>query len=274
MASTVLNVILRTVQLLFCTDSRGFIISEKKEECFFLLLVCALLTSVAVGAGLFIRRCPEKPPKSNAFLSGASLVFGGWILIEAFTAVSPSSVPLWQPLLMNIFGAFSSLLLIAYAAAPLLKKEIPGILFILPVLYMMMRMIWIYTALNTLALTVEHIFLLLACGATLIFMHQLAKLFCGLGGENHFKHIMIAGICAVIFDADYAIPNIIAEIKGAQPLSGESVASELLILLSALFILCFLLCYFSKRNLKARHSHRHIESFSIGETDFYIGDSK
>lgn len=276
--SLAVSAVLRIWELLTCVDSRGFIRRGRTEDSFFLLLFCALLLAASVAAGCFVRRCPEKPPRPNVSLCCSSLLLGGWIGFESLTVASPANVPSWQPLLMNVFGILSAVLFIAYAMSPLMKKQLPGALFILPVLFMMMRLIWVYTALNTLALTVEHVFLLLACGATLVFMLQLAKVFSGLGGEYHFKRVMVSGMFAVFFDINYAVPNIIGELYGVRQLSGESVSSELLLLLSAAFILSFMISYFSLNNLKSHHRyHHHRHSCSaddVPRTDYYLGGTR
>lgn len=270
--SAAISAVIRCFELLCCTDSRGFIPRDKSEAAFFLLLICAILLTTPIVAGCFLRRCPQKAPKPGALLCGSSFILGSWILYESLTVASPAAIPSWQPFLMNVFGVISAGIFLTYAIAPIFKKQLPGMLFIIPIIFMMVRLIWVYTALNSLALTVEHIFLLLACGATLVFLLQLAKLFCGLGGKMHFKRIMLSGICAVILNIDYALPNLLLELGDIRSLSGESISSEILLLLFAVFIICFLASYFSISNLTVkRHSSYRTNNSYSKSTDFYIG---
>lgn len=276
--SAAAGVIFRTYEQLVCINNRGFVKSSYSEKNFFLLLICAALLIISASFGAFVRRCPEKPPRLNAPLCSFSLLLGGWIGFESLTLSSPASVPAWQPMLMNIFGILSALLFIAYALTPVFNRSLPGYFFALPVVFMMARLIWTYTALNTLPLTVEHTMLLLACAASLVFMLQFAKLMCGIKNELQFKYIMISGICAVILNLYYAVPNIISALCGIKTFSRESGSSELLLLFTAAFALSFMLSYFGSKNL--RHHHRHHSrgyTFSdnpAGNYDYYIGNSK
>ena len=277
-AAASVGVILRVYEQLLCIDKRGFVKSSYSEKNFFLLLICVALLLISAVAGGFIRRCPEKPPKLNIPLCSSALLLGGWMGFESLTSVSPASIPSWQPMLMNLFGVLSALLFIAYALSPVFNRSVPGFLFALPVVFMMARLIWTYTALNTLPLTVEHTLLLLACAASLVFMLQFAKLMCGTKSDMQFKYIMISGICTVILNLYYAVPNIVSALLGIKTFSRESGSSEILLLLTAAFTLSFLLSYFNMKNLRRHHRHHsHGYTFSdspAGNYDYYIGDTK
>lgn len=276
--SALISFYLRLREQMLCIDARGFVRDGYAEKNFFLLLWSAgFLIAAAVVASL-VRRCPLKAPKVGVSLCAVSAVLGVWMIYESVTVVSPASVPAWQGAAMNVLGVLSGLMFLAYAASGLVKFTLPGALFILPVLFWMLRLIWVFTALNTLALTVEHVFLLMACSALLVFMLQLAKLMSGQGNSYHFKWMLVSGVCAVIFCADYALPNLLLELAGSRTASKESVSSEIMILLTAAFVLVFLIAYFDQRNLKRHHRHhsgRAVVSHPGSSPDgFYLGGTR
>ena len=276
--SALISFYLRLREQMLCIDARGFVRDGYAEKNFFLLLWSAgFLIAAAVVASL-VRRCPLKAPQVGIPLCGVSAVLGVWMIYESVTVVSPASVPAWQGAAMNVLGVLSGLMFLAYAASGLVKFTLPGALFILPVLFWMLRLIWVFTALNTLALTVEHVFLLMACSALLVFMLQLAKLMSGQGNSYHFKWMLVSGVCAVIFCADYALPNLLLELAGSRTASKESVSSEIMILLTAAFVLVFLIAYFDQRNLKRHHRHhsdRAVVSHPGSSPDgFYLGGTR
>lgn len=275
-ASAVISLYLRLKQQLTTIDERGFVISAYTSDNFFLLIGILGLLAASVVSGCLTRRCPMRSPKVNFLLGSVSAILGGWMIFDSVTVSSPASVPAWQSVIMGILGVVSGVLFIAYGATCVVEFKIPRLAFIIPVFYWMMRLIWVFTALNTLALTTEHILLLLNCSAILIFMLQYAKLLNVVERDKSYKRIQVVGIASVLLSVDYALANLLLEFMGKRVSHNEGASSEILILLTALFIFVFMTSYFNQNNLKrrSRSNRRVISHPGAGKDSFYIGGSQ
>lgn len=274
--SAAISVYLRLKEQLTTINDRGFVIRSLTADNFFLLLGIIGLFAASMVAACLTRRCPVKAPKVKPALGTVSLVLGGWLVYDSVTISSPVSIPAWQTIILMLLGVLSGVLFIVYGATAFMQFEFPKAVFIVPVFYWMIRLIWVFTALNTLALTIEHILLLLNCSAILIFMLQYAKLLNSLDRDKNFKRIQITGFASVLLCADYALPNLILMAMGNRSFVGNGVSSEVTILLTSVFILFFLFAFFDEKNLKRRSkSRRRVVSHpGTGKDSFYIGGSR
>ena len=274
--SAALSGYFRMKQMITTIDDKGFVINTLSSDNFFLLLAILGLLAVSVTAAFFTRRCPIKAPKVGALLGLSSALLGGWMVFDSVTVTSPVSVPSWQSALLAVFGVASGVLFIVYAVSGVAKIKIPAMLFILPVFYWMIRLVWVFTALNTLALTIEHILLLLNCSVLLVFMLQYAKLMNMLNRHSNYVRIQIIGIASILLSIDYALTNVLFMVLGKRSFAISGVSSEILILLTALFILMFMIAFFDEGNLKhrSRSRRRRISHPGTGKDSFYIGGSR
>ncbi len=272
LATFTASLLLRTGQILTLVDERGFIIKNGASKNFICILILIALFAATAISALYVRRCPLKAPKMNAALCVTSAILGVWMIYDSITLNSPISVPAWQSSMLSVFGLLSGAVFIAYAATVIEKFKLKGIAFIIPIVYWMLRLVWIFTALNTLALTMEHVFLLACCSAILLFMLQLAKVQSSIESEKSFRRICVFGLAALVLVADYALPNIALKIFDFKDFESHGVSSEILIFITAIFISVFFVSYFHQSNLIPRHKkHQDNDGLGIGKNSFYLG---
>lgn len=273
--AAVVNVLFRSFQVMFTIDNKGFVLGSYKSISYKMIILQILAVGVATAFGALVHRYPENTPKVGILLGSVSALFGAWIIVDLIAFPPSLMVPVWQSALIKFFGLLSGILWIIYSLNKLLPIKLPPLLFVVPVLYWVMRLIWAFTTLNTLALTMGHVLLLITYCAVLVFMLELAKLMNGIDREYNFKKLLATGICSAILCFTFSVPYLISMALGSNAASVEGYSPVFLLFVTGVFITVFLICYFSNQNLKHRRHrrhHTHMLKIKANVDRFYTGD--
>lgn len=244
------SLVMRFLQLCFTVESNtGFFINETKNFGPILLLMILLTAlSVAVFSWLtFIR--PNNPPKTTVFMSVSALALSLSIFAELVFSNTVVAIA-WQAALLKLL----SLAVIAYfvllALNRFIKIELPEIASSVTVLYVIIRMICDFTSISKLALISDNILLIFTYCALLTFFLNFTKLTCHADNDKSFKAILSSGLASVVLCFTSSIPNLLVNLILKKGYHHSSLLTCVTLLLLGVFILSYILSYFSKDNIK------------------------
>lgn len=271
-------IFVRFLQFFHSIDSvTGFIKPGYKLIGYGLLALTFLITVTIMCIGFSIKRCPVKMPRINLVAGCSALVLAFAILYDIALVGTSASIPTWQTLLLKITGALTAVFfgaLFVKSTKKIKNFSVPTICFVVPVIYYLVRLIYIFTASSVIALISDNLLSLATCIFTLLFMFEFCIIKFKNEGETSYKKVAAIGFAAVILSAATAVPHVIAVFCHVPHSQRVDLPEAVLTLCSGLFIYLFLRNYFSGRNLKKpRRKHRSKKGSSVGKaTDsFYIG---
>ena len=233
-----LSIALRLIQITYTVESAtGFFLQE--FEGFgnaMLAVIFAFCAAVAIFA-FFSHRSPEQPVSSNIPIS-----------ITAICYSFPPVVRPWQITLLNITGVATAAYFTALALKRFVNFPLPNALSLIPTVYLILRIICDFTAISSLALISDNLFLMASYAVSLLFMLNFAKLYNNAGGDYGSRKLMATGLAATIICFTQAIPHIIINfINGFQYLH-TSMAANITVLFMGGFIAAYTFSHFSKKN--------------------------
>lgn len=270
-----IEILIRTFQVLFMLDDKGFSLPRYRDMGYKMLVVAIFGALVSMGLGFITHRCPESMPKMKPMLMAATILLGVWTIADVFIFPLSATAPIWQIIILKFLAVLSGILWIVFAFNKYLPFKLPPLLFVIPLLFWVVRLINAFTTLNTLALTTGHVFLLVSYCAVLVFMLEFAKQINGIDKEYNFKKLLASGIGAISFCGIFSVPYLIATLLGKDIAKTEGFSAILTVFITGLFILAFTVSHFSNHNLKKRRRRRHrTKTLEISDRvdRFYTGD--
>ncbi len=272
--------LIRTLQLFFTLDTAtGFIKTEYKSVGVIMTAIVCVAALVGALIGVSVRRCPIKMPKINPFLGISSLLLSFAVFGEVFTAGAASLSNIYVDIALKAFGCFTGLFFAAYGLKAFAQFKLPAPLFILPVVYWAIKLIYVFMSVSTLALITDNIYVCAAYASTLVFMLAYARLANGISLESTSRMLMASGICATIFSVTASLPRFLVVLSGNSALLHESVFSTLTMLATGIFMILFIAFYFRNKNLSRHHKHskksnRFLPDDVANQYPFYLGRTK
>ncbi len=267
-------VVLRTYQLIYAIDNVTGFFKQPYRTVGTLIMAAIFAIILSVGViSATVHRCPIKMPHVDYFTGGVALVTGLSILYNISTSAPTANVPSWQRILLNLTGLAAGLFFCLYSVKSVKKFKIPSFAFIIPVLFFIVKLIYTFTSVSSLALITDNILILLTYICVLLFMFELAKLANGLDSEKGYKKILVTGLTAVILCAVSSVSNILAAAVLNHTDLRESFSSIVSNLFIGLFIFRFIRIHFSGRNLRRHRHKKHSVKFMGGDggNNFYMG---
>lgn len=288
--SLIAGIVIRTCQALFITDAQtGFIKPEYKMFGILMTALICLAAIVCIIVGLTVRRCPQKMPKVTPLGGIGSMLLGAFVFAEVAFILFETRLELWQAVALEVFGFLSGVFFIAYGLKAFVKYKLPGVFFAVPVVFWAVKLIKLFTSISSIALIAENIVLCLGCCAALVFMLEYAKLANNINIDRTSRYLLASGLCASNLSLVYAVPELIEIIgrisvlknKYAMSVVLKNFASDIVstasVLVTGIFVLLFVVGYFSTDNLSRRHSKHHRKRrfmpSSGEENNFYLGSS-
>ncbi len=243
------NMVLRFLQLYFTIDSRtGFFIENSKTYGEIILVVILIFTAI-LGVFSFLGfNKPENPPRKSLSLSISALILSVFVFAEMVFIQAAPFVVAWQSTVLKLSATVLTIYLVVFAASYLVNIKLPEIATIIPSVYFIFRTLKDFTAISKLAMISDNVVLITTYCIVLLFFINFAKLYNSTDNEFCFKKLLSYGLPAVVLCFTYSLPNILIYIM--HGFSRISMFSNMLIFTSGIFILCFLLNYFSKKNLR------------------------
>lgn len=244
-----LSVILRLLQLFFTVDTKtGFFLREYETLGNIMLIGIFVFGFSAALFPFTSHRNPEHPPKVNIFLTVTSFSLALSILQELFTESFPVTVQWWLILILRLTGIVSSAFFIIFGVSKFTGFRIPGSCYIIPVIYLIARIICDFTAISALALISDNLLLMAAYCSCLWFMLNFTKLYNGIDKQHNFRKLMSSCILAVMLCFTQSIPHIIMNLSTGNSYLHTSFQVNFNLLLMGTFILIFMLSHFAKEN--------------------------
>lgn len=267
---------IRFLQYFYALDAvTGFIKPAYKLIGFGLLAATFLVTFSVSVICLFIRRCPIKLPRTNRLIGVISLILALAIIYNLTTISGASAnIPAWQPLLLKISGAICAVFFGAVFVKGLKNYHIPAVCFAAPVVYYLVRLIYMFTAGSTLALVSDNLLALAAAVFTVLFMFEFCLIANNTDQNYGYKKIALTGFTAVIFCIATTFPQLVAVAFNTPAAKRVDFSSAALTFITGVFIYFFLRRHFSGNNLKSRRKRRRVHTkFMKGSKpdNFYIG---
>jgi len=270
----VTSIVLRTYQIFFTIDNvTGFFKPEYKGIGAILLLVLGAIAISVFILSITVHRRPLKLPKVS-FIDGAiSFILGISIFLDTFASKASASIPEWQFSLLTITGSLAGIFFCLYAFKCIKETILPSFTYIIPVLYGIIRLIYSFTAISSLALISKNILLIATNAFVLLFMFEFAKIANNLDTEKSYKKILCTGLTASLLSAISAIPQVLAIISNKVSHT-EDKFTTLCTLFTSIFIYRLIRTHFSGRNLKRHRRHRSSVKFMPGDggNNFYTGN--
>ncbi len=244
-----LCVILRTLQLVFTIEAgTGFFVPEFSHYGWYILAVIFLFGLVSAAFAFTAHRSPEAPPRINIFISAASLILAIIIPVELLTLPSGVAVPVWQEFLMRLAGIAAAVFFAAFGLSKFLDFKIPSPVFMAPAIYLVIRVVYEFSAMSSLAIISDNLVHMAAYCSALIFMLNFAKLYNRVDEEYNFRKLMASSILAVVFCFTQSVPQIAVRLITGTSYLHISFVANLSVFGLGVFIMVFMLSHFSREN--------------------------
>ena len=245
-----LSVILRIFQLIFTVDTKtGFFLREYEKSGGIMLGGILIFALAAALFPLISHRSPDHAPEINIFLTVSSFLLAFSILLELFTESFPVTVQLWLVIILRITGLASAAFFVCLGLSKIASVNIPPLLFIVPLIYLLVRIICDFTAISALALISDNFILMAAYCSCLWFMLNFAKLYNGIDTDYNSRKLMSSSMLASLLCFTQSVPHLLINSVTKNSYMHTSFQVNFNVLLMGVFILCFMLSHFSKKNL-------------------------
>ncbi len=251
-----LGISLRFVQLWYTVEAdTGFFKFGLEGIGNFMLALIFIFALASAVFGFFTDRKPKAYPQGNIFLAVSSFGYAISVACEVLTEnASSSTVLAWQATLLKVTGILSVVFFIVFAISNFLNFSIPEMSTIIPVFYLILRIICDFSAISSLAMISDNLILMGAYCTGLWFMLQFAKLYNNAEPENGAKRLLSGGLAAVVLSFAQSVPHIIINVFSDRNYLHTSVLENLSVLFMGVFILVFICTYFGKyTNYVASH---------------------
>ncbi len=244
-----LSVILRAAQLYFTVDAKtGFFLPEFEFYGNLMLILIFLCALVVIIFSFNSHRSPERVAKNNIFISFFSILFGASILICGLFEKFPSVVPSWQISVLKVLGYLTSAFLIVFGLTIFLKFKLQPILTVLPVLYLIARIIADFTSISTLAIISDNLIIMAAYSLSLLSFFYFSKFCNKISSDWDNRKLLAFGLSASLLCLVQSVPNLFFLAFSQKNYIHTSLNSNVNLLNMGLLILIFILSHFSYNN--------------------------
>lgn len=249
--SLLFGVIMRFFQIKFTIQyATGFFVSNLSGYGYFMLAVVFL---IAILCGIFASTYyinPEAPPKKGIILGVASFLPAISILFEIFTESQIADILPLQSTALKIMGVLSAVYFILYGLSKFIEIDIPNMTAVIPVIYIIIRIICDFSAISSLAIISDYIYLICGYCLILLFFMNFLKLHNGIDGEYNFRKIFATGLSASVICISQSVAHIAVNIVSNNGYTHISHGANLSLLAFAIFIIAFIFTHFSSENTK------------------------
>lgn len=244
------SVALRFLQLYFTIDAKtGFYLNESGNYGPILLILILLFTLFVGVFGYLVFVQPNNTPKPNIYTSISAAFLSFAIIGDVVLKNSSVTTPVWQTNLLRLFGVAAVIYFIIFSVELFKEFQIPKIINAIPVIYFIVKIICDFTAISKLAMISDNVLLVITYCLTLLFFLNFAKLYNNIENEKTFKRLLSYGLTASLLCFVVSIPNILINIITKMSYLHTSMYTNISVLFVGVFILSFLLSYFSKKNI-------------------------
>ncbi len=246
----VLSTIMRFLQIEYTIDfSTGFFKSGYEGYGYFILGAILLSAVLTIVFSSLSHRKPERTPRPNIVLSIISFLPAIAILYDVLSDSSMLYINQVQSLLLKITGIAAAVFFIIFGLNRFIAIGIPDISYVIPCVYVIIKIICDFTSISSLALISDNIFLIVAYCLVLLFFINFAKLYNSLDTEYNFRKLKATGLSAALICISQSVAYIIVNIIRGGSYNHISVSANLGLLAIGLFILTFIYSHYSNVNM-------------------------
>lgn len=262
-------VILRIIQMFFTIDEgTGFIKQQYSTMALLIsVIICAAIAAVALLAAITDIKCKESKGPQLA-ISVSSLLVGGMLIYKSVTNISEMLKTIatynsiqaiaWYDFLLFILMLLSAAVFFMYGLKNISDFKMPPIMLVAPVLCFIVKLISVFVSTSALALVTENVFLIFTSSAVLWFMFEFSNFENGVGDpDKKVKKIFASGIASIMFCLVTTIPKLFFAIILKRGMSNADVATTLLDVSIAIFILSYIICKFGEFQKYKKASSKH-----------------
>lgn len=244
-----ISLALRFIQLFFVIEPEtGFYKQDFGVWGGSITAIIMAIAFVIIVFSKFAHRAPEKMPPVKLGLSISSVLFAAAIMAELVLGGETFGAVMWQKTLLYVFGVVFALWLLAFAIKDYLKFRLPAVIAVIPCFYFVVKIICIFAGISSLALISDHILLILAYCAVLLFMLQFAKALNNIDTERGFRKLLATGLISSILCVVQSVPNIVFHFVSENGYLHIAMITNVVMLFTGLFITVFTLSHFSRKN--------------------------
>lgn len=248
-SSVIFSVIMRLLQIVNTVEfSTGFFKKGYESVGYIILGLIFIIALLNAFFGNNTHKRPNQTPQNKKILGIASIFPAIGIAADVFFNKSFPVTSVVQFNLLKLIGFATILFFLAFGMGMFTEFKIPKILSALPCVYIIIRIICDFTAISSLALISDNIFLIGGYCFILMFMLNFAKLYNNVDEDKNFRRLLATGISSTVICAAQSIPYIVVNILNSNMYNHISPSSNLSIFCFGIFIFVFLLCHFSKEN--------------------------
>lgn len=240
----------RVLQIALTLDRQnGFFFEQYKVLGMALTAIIALVCVFIAFCGFKAYKTPKQPPKANIALVVLSALIAISLVGEALNLSFPMTITNWQIGVIRISTVICAFYFAVLAFVSLANKKLNPLMHIVPIAYSVVKTIFTFIGVSSLALTSDNVFLMAGYSLLMLFFINYGKLYNGLDSELNFRKILATGMTAAIVcisqSAGYFLVNVFASEKYLHiPKS-----SMITLLLLGVFIIIFTVSHF-KENKK------------------------
>ncbi len=231
----------RIFQIVYTIEyANGFYFNGKEAWGNMALIFIALICLALVILSLKTKGVSVKPPKSDAVLGIISLFVTVALCGEVFGEAMPMSMPAGQVFILKTTTVFTAVYFAVMSVGLLAEFKIPSVLHAIPCIYAIIKTIFTFINISSLALISDNILLMASyCGLMLFFINY-GKLYNGIDVKTAFPKLAARGLAAAVICFTQSLSAIIIKLFSATPYT--HINSEVLYSLLAfgLFITVFM----------------------------------
>lgn len=234
--ATLSAIILRNVMSFFIIDvDSGFIRNENLGAAVF-IIISLLLAAVTVC--LLGRNNQQKRLSfTGGFPFVSSLLLGIALIISAFM---PSMLPTWQKSLEALLSLAFGIYLILYIFGNTGKIKLNDILWVVPVVYWLVKLVNVFTTYSALSNTFDNVYEIFTLCSVLFFFLSLSKCLVLEAEEKNLKALNISSYLGCFMAFTCSVPKAIMVLTNNQSILGDN-KSFTILLLTGVYILSFIL---------------------------------
>lgn len=269
-ASSILLVILRTVQLLTFVDaSTGFTKSDRNSSTFSTLFTIIYL---AIGAFIYYLAyysCRRQPTKAPDYEKAPALPIGIFAFCVYFalnTARAFLNIRETICLIQAIFGILSIICILIYAIYIRKNKVMPALLALTPAIYFIVTAIKVFLNFSKIATITENVIHIIFLCFAIIFFQLNAKIMTGITLRRACRLILPTGLITFMLSCILILPTFIISLIGkSNILHAKLDLFNLSYLLVGIYALIYTLSLY---NFKKSNNKKRVVVSSILNSDF------
>ena len=152
--------------------------------------------------------------------------------------------------MLKIFGILSGAFFILYGLEKFIDIKLPNITTAIPALYVVIRLISDFTAVSSLAIISDYVYLICGYCVILLFFLNFVKLYNEIDTEYNFRKIFSTGLSSAVICISQSVAHIAVNIASNNGYTHISHGANLSFLAFGIFIITFILTHFLPKNLK------------------------